>query len=41
MVTQRENVFYYLTVMNENYAHPGLRAGDEAGIEWSLGEHGG
>jgi pyruvate dehydrogenase E1 component len=32
MVTQRENVFYYLTVMNENYPHPGLRAGDEEGI---------
>ncbi|MBP6778195.1 MAG: pyruvate dehydrogenase (acetyl-transferring), homodimeric type, partial [Piscinibacter sp.] len=32
MITQRENVFYYLTVMNENYPHPGLRAGDEEGI---------
>jgi pyruvate dehydrogenase E1 component len=32
MVTRQENVFYYLTVMNENYAHPGLRAGDEEGI---------
>ena len=24
MVTNQEDVFYYLTVMNENYAHPGL-----------------
>jgi pyruvate dehydrogenase E1 component len=32
MVGQQENVFYYLTVMNENYAHPGLRTGDEEGI---------
>ncbi len=32
MVGQQENVYYYLTVMNENYAHPGLRVGDEEGI---------
>jgi pyruvate dehydrogenase E1 component len=32
MVERQENVFYYLTVMNENYAHPGLKAGDEQGI---------
>jgi pyruvate dehydrogenase E1 component len=32
MVEQQENVYYYLTVMNENYAHPGLKAGSEAGI---------
>jgi pyruvate dehydrogenase E1 component len=32
MVGAQENVFYYLTVMNENYAHPGLRQGDEEGI---------
>ena len=32
MVQRQENVFYYLTLMNENYAHPGLRSGDEAGI---------
>src|SRR5690606_16235625 len=24
MVTNREDVFYYITVMNENYAHPGI-----------------
>jgi pyruvate dehydrogenase E1 component len=24
MVTNQEDVFYYVTVMNENYAHPGL-----------------
>ncbi len=32
MVENQENVFYYLTLMNENYAHPGLKAGDEEGI---------
>ena len=32
MVGRQENVYYYLTVMNENYAHPGLRPGDEEGI---------
>ncbi len=24
MVTEQQDVFYYITVMNENYAHPGL-----------------
>jgi pyruvate dehydrogenase E1 component len=32
MVENQENVFYYLTVMNENYGHPGLKAGDEENI---------
>jgi pyruvate dehydrogenase E1 component len=32
MVENQENVFYYLTVMNENYAQPGLVKGDEEGI---------
>jgi pyruvate dehydrogenase E1 component len=32
MVENQENVYYYLTVMNENYPHPGLRPGDEEGI---------
>src|SRR5437762_4347764 len=32
MCTEQENVFYYLTVMNENYAHPAMPAGAEAGI---------
>jgi pyruvate dehydrogenase E1 component len=32
MVRDQENVFFYLTVMNENYAHPGLTKGDEEGI---------
>ncbi|NRR32967.1 pyruvate dehydrogenase (acetyl-transferring), homodimeric type [Oxalobacteraceae bacterium] len=32
MVTDQEDVFYYITIMNENYAHPGLKAGDEEGI---------
>jgi pyruvate dehydrogenase E1 component len=32
MVQEQENVFYYITVMNENYVHPGLPEGAEAGI---------
>ena len=32
MVQEQEDVFYYLTVMNENYSHPALPAGAEAGI---------
>lgn len=32
MVEQQEDVFYYITVMNENYSHPGLKAGTEQGI---------
>jgi pyruvate dehydrogenase E1 component len=29
MVEKQEDVFFYLTLMNENYAHPGLRSGTE------------
>jgi pyruvate dehydrogenase E1 component len=32
MVEDQENVYYYLTVMNENYAQPGLTKGTEEGI---------
>jgi pyruvate dehydrogenase E1 component len=32
MVTEQEDVFYYLTVMNENYEHPAMPAGAEAAI---------
>jgi len=32
MVEHQEDVFYYITVMNENYAQPGLKPGDEEGI---------
>ena len=32
MVEQQESVFYYLTCMNENYSHPALPKGAEAGI---------
>ncbi|MBQ0723814.1 MAG: pyruvate dehydrogenase (acetyl-transferring), homodimeric type [Cycloclasticus sp.] len=32
MFEQQEDVFYYLTVMNENYAHPAMPNGVEAGI---------
>ncbi|CAH0352727.1 pyruvate dehydrogenase (acetyl-transferring), homodimeric type [Aquabacterium sp. CECT 9606] len=32
MVEQQENVFYYLTLLNENYSQPGLREGTEAEI---------
>ncbi len=27
-----KNIFYYVTVMNENYVHPALPDGAEAGI---------
>ncbi len=32
MVQNQEDVFYYLTLLNENYAQPGLVAGQEEGI---------
>ena len=32
MMEAKENVFYYITVMNENYAHPALPEGSEEGI---------
>lgn len=32
MVEQQENVFYYLTLLNENYAQPGMKPGTEADI---------
>lgn len=32
MVANRESVFYYITVMNENYAHPDMPEGSETGI---------
>ena len=32
MVTEQEDVFYYLTVMNENYEHPAMPAEAAAGI---------
>ena len=32
MIENQENVFYYITLMNENYPHPGLAAGQEEGI---------
>jgi pyruvate dehydrogenase E1 component len=32
MMHDQEDVFFYITVMNENYAQPGLKAGDEEGI---------
>ncbi len=32
MYAERENVFYYLTLMNENYTHPALPKGAEEGI---------
>jgi pyruvate dehydrogenase E1 component len=32
MYAEQENIFYYVTVMNENYAHPALPAGAERGI---------
>jgi pyruvate dehydrogenase E1 component len=32
MLEQQQDVFYYVTVMNENYAHPAMPAGAEEGI---------
>ncbi|MGB0128399.1 MAG: pyruvate dehydrogenase (acetyl-transferring), homodimeric type [Rhodocyclaceae bacterium] len=32
MVQEQEDVYYYLTVMNENYEHPAMPAGAEADI---------
>jgi pyruvate dehydrogenase E1 component len=32
MVEQQENVFYYLTLLNENYPQPGLQTGSEEEI---------
>tara|TARA_R110001599_G_scaffold171353_1_gene362146 strand:+ start:136323 stop:139019 length:2697 start_codon:yes stop_codon:yes gene_type:complete len=32
MVENQEDVFYYITVMNENYAQPGIKAGQEKNI---------
>ncbi|MBI3231390.1 MAG: pyruvate dehydrogenase (acetyl-transferring), homodimeric type [Burkholderiales bacterium] len=32
MIAEQEDVFYYITIMNENYSHPGLKAGQEEGI---------
>ncbi|MBI1395244.1 MAG: alpha-ketoglutarate dehydrogenase [Betaproteobacteria bacterium] len=32
MVEAQEDIFYYVTVMNENYAHPAMPAGAEEGI---------
>jgi pyruvate dehydrogenase E1 component len=32
MYAEQEDVFYYLTLMNENYEHPGLPEGAEEGI---------
>jgi pyruvate dehydrogenase E1 component len=32
MVEEQENIYYYITLMNENYPHPGLKRGQEQGI---------
>jgi pyruvate dehydrogenase E1 component len=32
MIANQEDVFYYITIMNENYAQPGIKPGQEAGI---------
>ncbi|MFT5533219.1 MAG: pyruvate dehydrogenase E1 component [Candidatus Paceibacteria bacterium] len=32
MIEEQEDVFYYITLMNENYSHPGIKEGQEAGI---------
>jgi pyruvate dehydrogenase E1 component len=32
MIERQEDVFYYITLMNENYSHPGLKPGQEENI---------
>lgn len=32
MIERQEDVFYYITIMNENYPQPGLKPGQEEGI---------
>nr|MDQ2681132.1 pyruvate dehydrogenase (acetyl-transferring), homodimeric type [Candidatus Eremiobacteraeota bacterium] len=32
MCAEQEDVYYYITVMNENYAHPAMPSGAESGI---------
>ena len=32
MIAEQEDVFYYLTLLNENYPHPAMPAGAEEGI---------
>ncbi len=32
MVLKNEDIYYYITIMNENYAHPDMPKGAEAGI---------
>ncbi|MEW9897318.1 pyruvate dehydrogenase (acetyl-transferring), homodimeric type [Chitinivorax sp. PXF-14] len=32
MYAEQQDVYYYITLMNENYAHPAMPAGAEAGI---------
>jgi pyruvate dehydrogenase E1 component len=32
MMEEQEDVYYYITLMNENYPHPAMAAGAEAGI---------
>lgn len=44
MYVEQEDVFYYLTVLNENYAHPDMPAGCEEGILkglYQIGSHDG
>jgi pyruvate dehydrogenase E1 component len=36
MYEDKENVFYYITMMNENYAHPAMPEGAEEGIRKGL-----
>ena len=32
MMKEQQDVYYYITLMNENYQHPAMPAGAEAGI---------
>jgi pyruvate dehydrogenase E1 component len=36
MYTEQENVFYYITTLNENYVHPAMPEGAEEGIKQGM-----
>src|SRR5947208_2861180 len=39
MLGEQEDIFYYLTLMNENYHHPAMRDGGEPGILRGMYRH--
>jgi pyruvate dehydrogenase E1 component len=36
MFKDQEDVYFYITLMNENYSHPAMPAGAEQGIRWGM-----